>query len=313
MIASPSPCWNDVGNGSSQQLHDRPVREAGMNVFIHEFKGREDVDWGRDFEPDTVDICLNMDGGGLLQQGSSSMKFGPSSVGYYRIGADDGADGLCNAVRHRKEQHRFAVVRFSVEHLQRQLEPHRHSLSSGVKKTVFDEAVKGSEKSMNLQSRPMRQSDREFFRSLVNPPIREEASSMFYQSKAVECLSIVFFAEKEKEDEFFCLRQRRVAMERVEKVKRLICEALDVPPTLETLGRNIGCSPFYLSRIFSETTGMTITNYLRQARVEKAAQLLESGRFNVTEAAIEVGYNSISHFSKAFKELKGCKPSDYQG
>ncbi len=46
--------------------------------------------------------------------------------------------------------------------------------------------------------------------------------------------------------------------------------------------------------------GMTIPQYVREVRIEKAAELLLRGRHNVTEAAMEVGYSSLSHFSKAF-------------
>jgi AraC-like DNA-binding protein len=45
--------------------------------------------------------------------------------------------------------------------------------------------------------------------------------------------------------------------------------------------------------------------FLRNLRLERAAELLRSGRSNVTEAAIAVGYSSLSHFSKAFAEMFG--------
>ena len=41
------------------------------------------------------------------------------------------------------------------------------------------------------------------------------------------------------------------------------------------------------------------------------AELLRTGRYNVTEAATEVGYSSLSHFSKAFCETIGCCPVLY--
>jgi AraC-like DNA-binding protein len=45
--------------------------------------------------------------------------------------------------------------------------------------------------------------------------------------------------------------------------------------------------------------------------MEKAAELLRSGDYNVTEAAFEVGYSSLSHFSQAFHETFGCCPGLY--
>lgn len=63
--------------------------------------------------------------------------------------------------------------------------------------------------------------------------------------------------------------------------------------------------------IFSEFTGIPIGKFHQLLRVKKAAELLKSGRFNVSEASLEVGYNSLSHFSKAFTEVMGCRPSEF--
>jgi AraC-like DNA-binding protein len=92
-------------------------------------------------------------------------------------------------------------------------------------------------------------------------------------------------------------------------VKQALARGIESPPSLSQLGREVGCSPFYLSRLFSEHTGMTISRYLRNLRLERAAELLRRGRVNVTEAAMAVGYSSLSHFSKAFAEMFGVCPS----
>lgn len=73
----------------------------------------------------------------------------------------------------------------------------------------------------------------------------------------------------------------------------------------------VNCSPFYLSRQFAQAGGMTMQQFLRQIRMERAAELLRTGKCNVTEAALEVGYNSLSHFSSTFHETFGCCPGLY--
>lgn len=104
---------------------------------------------------------------------------------------------------------------------------------------------------------------------------------------------------------------KRLNRERVQKVRAILKESLAEPPPLEEIGRRVGCSPFHLSRIFAQETGKTITGCLRELRLERAAQLLRSGECNVTEAALEVGYNSLSHFTAAFRETFGCCPGLY--
>jgi len=129
------------------------------------------------------------------------------------------------------------------------------------------------------------------------------------ETQALELMAHFLFVPKDPE--FFCMRQKRVARERVERTKELLARDLANPPSLEMIGQEVGCSPFYLSRIFSREVGLTIPQYLRNLRMERAAELLRTGRYNVTEAATEVGYSSLSHFSKAFCETIGCCPVLY--
>jgi len=109
-------------------------------------------------------------------------------------------------------------------------------------------------------------------------------------------IGIVFFTPNNQD--LFCQRHQRLSAERVEEVVELLREKYARPPSLKEIGHAVGCSPFYLSRMFSTAMGMTIPQYIRQLRMERAASFLRSGRFNVTEAALEVGYLSPSHFSQ---------------
>ena len=93
--------------------------------------------------------------------------------------------------------------------------------------------------------------------------VRKSAQSLWYQSKALELMAHFLFTPKDPE--FFCMRQKRVARDRVERTKELLARDLANPPTLEMLGQEVGCSPFYLSRIFSREVGLTIPQYLRNA------------------------------------------------
>ena len=162
------------------------------------------------------------------------------------------------------------------------------------------------EQSVVSAPQPMSTQQRAIVASLAQPPVPKAARILWYQSKALELLSHFLF--EPKDPEFFCMRQKKVARDRVVRTKELLVRDLADPPTLETLGHEVGCSPFYLSRIFSREVGLTIPQFLRNARMERAAELLRSGCYNVTEAATEVGYSSLSHFSKAFCETIGCCP-----
>ena len=130
------------------------------------------------------------------------------------------------------------------------------------------------------------------------------------QAKALEVVA-AFLYQPAAGEELFCQRQHHLNRERVQKVLAILKENLAEPPGLEELGRRVGCSHFYFSRIFTQEVGKTISVTLRDLRMERAASLLREGRMNVTQVALEVGYSSLSHFSSAFHEVIGCCPGLY--
>jgi AraC-like DNA-binding protein len=145
---------------------------------------------------------------------------------------------------------------------------------------------------------------------LLHPPVLQGARTLWYRGQVLEIMAEFFF-ERRGDDELFCDRQKRLARERVDKVMALLRKHLVEPPSLENIGKQVGCSPFHLSRTFSAETGFTIPQYLRRVRMERAAELLQSGKHNVTEVALAVGYSSLSHFSQTFCQTMGCCPGLY--
>jgi AraC-like DNA-binding protein len=209
------------------------------------------------------------------------------------------------ARRRAKEHHRFLTVEFAAEFLKKHLKSearHLHPCVQGViKQSARQSAVTTPE--------PMGLTFLQLVESLQRCPVFKPAQETWFRCKALELAAQSFFCPPE--GEFFCTRQQRAACERAGCVRKILAERLADPPSLEELGRLAGCSPFYLSRQFSEATGLTIQQFLRQARLERAAELLRAGKHNVTEAALEVGYNSLSHFTVAFREVFGCCPGLY--
>ncbi len=304
--------WRSVGRDSWRRLHG-DLSAVGYSVEAHRFRVPREIDWAGSFQPGTVEVCLNLSGDAELVRDGCRMRFGRGTMGYFRVGEKDFSAGSagCSAVRASRQDHDFTTLTFSVPYLRRALAVHEKLLTPLARATVFGDgkpAPRGE-----IEARPMRQAERDLCLSLNAPPVSAPASGLYYQAKVMEVFSILFLGTTVESEDFFCVRQRKIATGRVAQVHRLLSAALDAPPTLKALGKSVGCSPFYLSRVFSETTGMTISQYLKRLRVERAADLLASGRFNVGEAAVEVGYQSLSHFSKAFRDVKGCTHSDYNG
>ena len=292
--------WRDVGSGWQPLFGS--FRGAGFSVEWHDFFAKREFDWAASFHPGCVELCLNLGGHGFVERdGGPRTEFAPNTVGFYHRNEDP-----LTAKRARDELHQFLTVEFSCPFLARHLagmEPMLHPIVRAAVENCPCEHVSGA--TVRLST-----AQQQLITTLRQPPVYAAAQPLWYQCKALE-LAVTFLLQPPPEKEMFCSRQQRLAQDRVEQVFFLLKQNLAAPPPLEELGKKIGCSHFYLSRIFSTQTGQTITQCLRQLRLERAAELLRARELNVTEVALEVGYNSLSHFSHAFQETFGCCPGLY--
>ncbi|WP_114940237.1 helix-turn-helix domain-containing protein [Mucilaginibacter endophyticus] len=68
----------------------------------------------------------------------------------------------------------------------------------------------------------------------------------------------------------------------------------------------------YLSRIFSNSQGMTIERFIIEQKVEKIKELLQYGELNLNEISYQMGYSSSAHLSTQFKSITGLTPSQFK-
>ncbi len=69
--------------------------------------------------------------------------------------------------------------------------------------------------------------------------------------------------------------------------------------------------PGYLSRLFKQEMGETLSEYLLRIRIERAASLIKEGRHKIGDIAGMVGYSASSYFSIMFKKYTGYSPREY--
>jgi AraC-like DNA-binding protein len=78
------------------------------------------------------------------------------------------------------------------------------------------------------------------------------------------------------------------------------------------LADEVGLSRGHLTDKVKDEMGQTPSALLRTMRLEKGASLLEAEQGTVTEVAYAVGFNSLSYFSRCFKDAFGVPPSSYR-
>ncbi|PCI86520.1 MAG: hypothetical protein COB24_09390 [Hyphomicrobiales bacterium] len=84
------------------------------------------------------------------------------------------------------------------------------------------------------------------------------------------------------------------------------------PPSLNKLAQEVGINHVKLNKMFSHQTGMTIFQYYRHVRMQRAAEALRATDHSITSIAFEHGFNSSSHFSNAFAKMYNLSPKQYR-
>ena len=79
--------------------------------------------------------------------------------------------------------------------------------------------------------------------------------------------------------------------------------------SLVDLAAAVGCSPFHLSRVFREITGLTIPQYRRQLRVHAAICTIADGATDLASIAAMVGFADHSHMTRSIVAQHGTTPS----
>jgi AraC family transcriptional regulator len=87
---------------------------------------------------------------------------------------------------------------------------------------------------------------------------------------------------------------------------------LDTESSLQVLAKESGYSRVHFVRMFRAATGYTPHNYLLKLRLDRVRELLASPTLSLTDIALECGFSSHSHLSRAFRQVLGATPSEYR-
>jgi AraC-like DNA-binding protein/ligand-binding sensor protein len=84
------------------------------------------------------------------------------------------------------------------------------------------------------------------------------------------------------------------------------------PIDLGDVAKAMHVSTFYFCKMFKKATGLTFTEYLGRVRIERAkTQLLNPNR-RVSEIAYDVGFQSLTHFNRVFRQVAGQSPTKFR-
>lgn len=100
--------------------------------------------------------------------------------------------------------------------------------------------------------------------------------------------------------------------ERINPVLDYIQENYQEQIVLEDLAKRAMLNKTYMCTFFKEVMDMTIFEYIQKVRINHSCRLLRTTKDPITEIALLSGYNGVSYFNRAFKELLGVTPKQYR-
>lgn len=102
------------------------------------------------------------------------------------------------------------------------------------------------------------------------------------------------------------------ALARITRAVRKIDQHAEDELSLGSLAQESGLSPYHFLRTFQQVTGVTPHQYVRRARLRRAAVRLESEPEKVLDIALDCGFGDVSNFNRAFRTEFGVSPRSYR-
>jgi AraC-like DNA-binding protein len=98
-----------------------------------------------------------------------------------------------------------------------------------------------------------------------------------------------------------------------QELKEIIQDHIDTTISLKEISKGLEINPSYLSREFSRYfEDLSFGEYIRKQRIERAKELMGTGKYSLTEIAYLTGFSDQSHFSRIFKKHTGKNPSGFK-
>lgn len=108
------------------------------------------------------------------------------------------------------------------------------------------------------------------------------------------------------------LQKNKIGSLHVIKCTEYIADHLHTRITVEDLSRYTGLNRSYLSKLFKKETGLSITSYIRQLKIEAAKNMLMYSDYTPSEIASFLAFSDQSYFTEIFREQTGITPGKFR-
>ena len=112
--------------------------------------------------------------------------------------------------------------------------------------------------------------------------------------------------------EALALHSQQSASPAIARARSWIEDHSDEELSLTAVAQVVNMSATYFSEKFKEVAGINFVDYVARTRIEKARHLLQNPNLRISEIAYDVGFQSLSQFNRAFKQVVGEPPRDHR-
>lgn len=157
-------------------------------------------------------------------------------------------------------------------------------------------------------------------RKTLDKTSRENLRAAYFQTRFVEPLRyqsmvtlLQSFAEQLSEHaESLAIIEEGSEPTAIAKARKYIHANLDQPLPLGLVARQAGLSESHFCRLFKDSAGLTLTDYVNRCRIDWAKRELLKPEARISEIAFLIGYQSLSQFNRSFARIVGLSPTLYR-
>ena len=146
---------------------------------------------------------------------------------------------------------------------------------------------------------------------LMNYNLHPSIKKLYLKGKVYELISLYFNKTEDADLEQCPYLADEDNVRRIRMAKEIMISRMAEPPTLAELSQEVGLSLKKLKEGFKQIYGDSVFGFLFDYKMEYARKMLETGKHNVNEVGLKVGYSTASHFIASFKKKFGTTPKKY--
>ncbi len=146
---------------------------------------------------------------------------------------------------------------------------------------------------------------------IINYNLHPSIKELYVKGKVYELISLYFNKTDNADIEQCPFLVDEENVKRIRKAKEIMIANMAEPPSLSELAEEIGLSLKKLKEGFKQIYGDSVYSFLFDYKMEHARKLLATGKLNVNEIGLKIGYSTSSHFIAAFKKKYGTTPKKY--